>query len=422
MHRLALLGLLLPLPALAAPLPTIAVVGLHQDSLTPDQQERASTEIAEAIDDSHFYQARVLGDLEPNLHGREQIILDDAFLGPGRALLDDGRLLYNSAQPDEAVPILTDATKVLRLAMATATTTRDLWDAWFLLGASYNTIGRPKEARRAFEQAIAVEPLRSPDAARYPPSLIQRYEAIRKERLQLASVLTVTADERDTRIWLNGEERGTVPLTLTNVVPGDNYVHARSPHGFFAYEAVHVPEAGQKRVDLRLGEPTLGYPAEGRVARSRQVTGLYRSLGRRLGVDLVLLGGTVGDNLVLQLYSPRSDGFSQPLSIPCADACGDEAVDALPELLAGVREDGTFEDDNHAALAAPLDVGANHWLARALILPPRAEAPETAKKMPRWLTWTLTGVGAAAVVGGTAWGVSWALTDPDQGKVIVLPP
>jgi len=421
MPRFVLLGILaLPGASLAASLPTVAVVGLHQEGLTPDQQRHATDDIAAAIDDTGFFRARTLDMLEPVLQGRQEIVLEEAFLGPGRALLDDGRLLYNQAQPDEAIPVLEDAVETLRLAMATATSTRDLWEAWFLLGAARSDAGKAAEAREAFEAAVAVNPVRTADAARFPPSLVERYEAIRKEREQLASVLTVEADERDTSIWLNGSPRGTVPLEVDDVVPGENYIHARSPHGFFAYEAITVPEAGRKAVSLRLGEPTLGLPADSRAARQRQVSGLYRALGHYAGVDLVLLAGTIDDQLVLQLYSPRTNGFSEPLSIPYGGVASDEAVEALSELLAGVRDDATFEEDNRAALAAPLDVGANHFLARMLILTSETPGLEPdKKKFPVWATAVLVGVGVAAVAGATAGGISYALTDPHQGQIVI---
>ncbi len=423
MPRFVLLGTLLPAWAAASPLPTIAVVGLHQEALTPDQQRRGAAEIVAEIDETAFFRGRMLTDLEPFLRGREALILEDAFLGPGRALVDDGRVLFNGAQPADAVPVLEDAVQALRAAMVTAPSTRELWDAWFLLGAARLEIGLEVEARAAFAAAAALSPLRTPDAARFPPTLVEHYETVRRERTQLGSTLTIEADERDTAIWLNGEPRGVVPLTLHNVLPGENFVHARSPKGFFAFQPVSIPEAGRRTATLRLGDPPLGVPEESRVARSRQIGGLYRAFGRRAGVDLVLIGGTMGEELLLQLYSPRTDGFSQSLSIPYTGSAVDEALEALPELLAGVTREGTFEADYRTAVAVPLVAGSNRWLARSLTLSDVDAVPQpTRTGLPRWARWTLVGVGAAAVLGGTAAGVHYATLDPHQGAVIVLPP
>ena len=59
MPRFVLLGILaLPATSFAASLPTVAVVGLHQEGLTPDQQRRATDDIAAAVDATGFFRAR----------------------------------------------------------------------------------------------------------------------------------------------------------------------------------------------------------------------------------------------------------------------------------------------------------------------------------------------------------------------------
>jgi len=416
--------LVAPGVARAERLPTLAVVGIHQAQLTPDEQRRASDALVQAIEDSHFFTALDLSDLEPALVGRESLILQDAFLGPGRELLEDGTQYYNQAQPEQALPLLEDAVRTLRLAMATSTSTRDLWDAWVYVGATHVVLGEGHPAREAFQSAVALNPFRTPNTAQFPPQIVERYEVVRRERTALASTLIVDADEADTVIWLNGIERGTVPITLEGVVPGENFLHARSPNGFFAFETVEVPEADTKRVSLRLGEPTLGYPADSRFARSRQVSSLYRTLGEYLSTDLILLAGTLGDQLVLQLYSPRTDDFSQPVEVSYLGSAADEAVVAIPNVLAGVRQDGTFDPTNRAPLPAPIDVGTNQLLARILVVP--REAPhlgtQVTPRTPKWVTWGVVGLAGAAVAAGTVWGVSYALTDPHQGTIIVGPP
>jgi hypothetical protein len=416
--------LLAPGVAYAEKLPTLAVVGIHQAQLTPDEQRRASEALVRMVEDTHFFTALDLADLEPALVGREGLILQGAFLGPGRELMDDGRQYYNQAQPEEALPLLQDAAHTLRLAMATSTSTRDLWDAWVYVGATSVTLGEGREAREAFQHAVSLNPFRTPNTAQFPPHIVERYEVVRRERTALASTLTVHADEADTVIWLNGIERGRVPVTIEEVVPGENYLHARSPNGFFAFETVEVPEADTKRVSLRLGEPTLGYPADSRFARSRQVSSLYRTLGEYLSTDLILLVGTLGDQVVLQLYSPRTDGFSRPVEVPFMGSAADEAVAAIPTVLGGVRQDGTFDPANRAPLPAPLDVGTNQLLARTLVVP--REAPvlgiENGPRTPKWVTWGIVGLAGAAVAAGTVWGVSYALTEPHQGTIIVEPP
>ena len=78
---------------------TIAVVGVHQETLTQDAQTAAIEEIAETIEKLGKFDALLPRDLTWIIQGREEVILQEAFTFRGRRLLDDGKTLYAQAQP-----------------------------------------------------------------------------------------------------------------------------------------------------------------------------------------------------------------------------------------------------------------------------------------------------------------------------------
>lgn len=426
MPRLLTAGMLMVgLPAFAQQVPTVAVVGLHQADLDVAAQRQGADALVLAIDDSGFFDARSPRWVADRLAGREAIVLQEAFLGPGRALLDEGRTLYGQAQAADAVPVLEQAVASLLDGMATARSTRDLWDAQVYLGAARLRAGDGRGAREAFEAAVALNPPRSLSAAEFPPDLVERYEDVRRERVALATSVEVSAGDEGTEVWVNGERRGVAPLVVDGVLPGRNLFAGRSPLGFTAFEVVDVPAARRHAVALRLRDPILAAAPSGRVPRARQVDGLYAALGESVGTDLILVAGGESGRATLQLYSPRTDTWSTAREIAYSGSAADELVAALPDLLVAVRDDATFEADARVALPEPLDVSANGLLARMLVLPETDlfadERVKHKKPMPGWAKGVVWGAVGAAVVGGAAWGTAWALTDPFQGTIVVRP-
>jgi hypothetical protein len=413
-------------PAQAQNLPTIGVVGVHQGDLDVDGQRAASEMIADAIAESGFFAPKRPREIADRLAGRESLVLEEAFLGPGRALLEDGRTLYAQALPDEAVPVLEQAVSTLRNGMATASSTRDLWEAWLYLGASRLTAGDARGARDAFEAAVALNPLRTPSSTTFPPDLVSRYEDVRREQSALRATVRITSPDSGTTVRVNGEDRGEAPLALTDVVPGEVFVTGVSPLGFTAFEVVNVPEAGRLDVPLRLGPPTLAAPAGTAGGRARQTAALYQAVGASSGADLLLVAHTSGGQVTAQLYSVRTDTWSTPASTPYVGSSGDEAARLVSELVVGVREDGTFDADHRATLPDPLDVSTNTLLAHVLVLPDQDvftdERVKVKKPMPKWAKGVLFGALGAAVVGGASYGAAWGLTDPYQGSIRVTPP
>ena len=141
-------------------------------------------------------------------------------------------------------------------------------------------------------------------------------------------------------------------------------------------------------------------------------------------VDLLLFAGTESGQATAQLYSPRTDTWTEPVSTRYVGSSADELADVLPTLWVKVREDGTFEPDARTSLPRGLDVSGNVMLSRMLLLPDQdlfADERTEPKKKNLGKVLLASGI-TVAVLGGVAWGAAYALTDPFQGRVGVTLP
>lgn len=430
MTRLFPIGILSLLPAVAwaQEKPTIAVVGIHQAELFHSAQLDATTKLAAAIDAGGTFDGLDHDPVATALLGREQITLDEAVLAPGRRALDDGRVLYEQAQIAEAIPLFQDAVASLKAGMPVALATKELWDALVYLGTAHLSNDEVEPATAAYAEAVALSPARSPNPATFPPNVLELYEKIRQEKQAQASVVTVVTDPAGALVSINGQERGAAPAVLQGVVPGPAHVVAKGEQATRAYQLVEVPASGATTVTLKLGEATLGTGAETRFGRSRQTTALYRSLGARAqGVSYVLLAGVGEGQLQLQLYAPKTDTFSLPVSVAYEGSADDEALAALPQVLAYAQADGAISAQNAAANAIPLDIGSNRLVAQMLLDPRPPEAPPVIVQQGgsgRWIALGLVGAGAVGAATGTA---IWLTSDPgtseevQRGTIVVGP-
>ena len=422
--------------AQAADLPEVAVIGLHAEALDLAGQRAASAQVATAIDQAGRFYGLPTADLAERLRGREAILLEEAFLAQGRRLFEDGRTQFEQANTDDAIRLLTDAVAALNAAVPAANQTRDLWEAQVYLGTALRGAERAADAEAVFKNAIALSPPRNPSIAKFPPDVLAYYDTLRKKMWVDAGMLRVEASLPGARVYLNGEDRGAAPVTLSGVFPGINHLVARTPSGETAWKQVTLSPKQVVDVTLTLAPPSLpASPTDTKFAKGRLAGALYGSLGERAEVELVLLGGVVDGMLQLQLYSSVSDAFSTPISVPFVDAPTDEAIAALPKLFERVQPDGSIPATETHANALPLDLSQNRLVASLLlggevravatgagpVVPPKP--PEGHKGGAT--KWVIAGVASAAAVGAGAVGV-WALTNDggtggNQATVIIGP-
>jgi hypothetical protein len=411
---LALCIIFAPFSAFAAT-PTVAVVGIHQPELAPEAQAKAVEALVQAIDQTGKAKGMGTEALHTGISGKEEVILREGLLGEGRRLLAEGRNLYSQASWLEAVPVFESAQAALERTLPGSNTTRELWEAWVYLGACHLQMEAPDDATAAFQSAIALSVGREPDAAVFPPDMIAAFDAARAPLQAQATAIEVTGDPSDhALVFLDGESKGTAPLTISSVLPGKHFLNLRAATSTGSAE-VYVPpvEGGGTpepvRVDIPLGAPSLGAAEESAAARGRQNAAYYRALGQQSSVDYVLLAGVDGATLSLQLYSRGNDAFSKVTEVPVAGTADDEAIAAVPLLLGVLAEDGSLPAASTSPTTPPFSIGTNPIVAQLLLEPAKyaaqgnnASSPSPRPDDGKHGNGLLIGgiVGGAAVVGG----------------------
>lgn len=393
------------------------MVGLHDASLEPAAQQEAAATVADALKSDGRLRPLSPQELARALAGRERAVLTDAVVGPGRRLLEDGRIFHDQAQPEEAVPVLESAIVELESAMTVVDTSRDLWEALLYLGASHLALDDEPSARASWRAAVALNPDRQPDASKVPPSVVAAYRAAKAAAYEDRGGLRVRAPGARA-ISLNGREVGTDALQREDLVAGRHHVRALGEGALAAYSVVEVQPGQIAEVSLDLGPAPLGVPATSPFAQARQTTELYRALGVYTGTDLLLVAGGADGVGSAQLYAPSADAFSERVSFSYSGRLDRGLVGALPRVMESIDSTGRLDPSKVGPTAAPLDPSSNQYLA-ALLLDPVKPEPGEGKSRRRW-TYVVAGAAGTLVVGGVI--SAFALSQGgDRGKIIVGP-
>jgi hypothetical protein len=375
---------------------------VHAPGLTTAAADEAAVRLAQALDAAGKVDALTPQEVRVRIAGREALVLDAFALGPARDMLREGRILYDRAQPDQAIPVVEQAARQLAAGLGTSTDARDLYDALTLLGLANAGLGNSDAATAAFRRAIALDLSRQLDPVTFPPQIVSLYETTRaKMAAEPKAKLTVTSTA-GTPVWVDGRPVGAAPLNGLELPAGEHYVLARAADGTSHFEVVTVASGEQKAVNAVLEPRAVARAGADAAARSRQTRDLYKSVGQYTDRDPVLLAGVLGNGQVaLQVYSPASGTFSRALT---ADGGADPVgamIDLAPALGAFLTDTGDIRTDKVSPQVIALDVSTNDVLAGMLLTPTRAvaETPAvTGKKGPKWYVWA--GLGAVVAGGG----------------------
>lgn len=411
--------------ALAAKLPEVAVVGLHIEGMDEAQAQAAADDIGEALE-----RTQVMTYIEPQhasakLQGREQLVLTDMALGDALSWLEEGRVLYGRAEPDEAIPLVQDAVRGLEDGIPATGATSELLDAYLLLALAQTGMGDMDAARSAFREVVTLDPTRELDPISYPPDVIDAYVAVREQVLEAGTgTLRVQVDGEAVEVLVDGRSVGQAPVAVNELPVGVHHVYATSEGGLRAYRRVEVVP-GANDVSLSLSR-TIAETADSTSGRARQTESLYRAIGAYSQTPLVLLGGEVGeDQVAVLLYSSRSGNFSQALVAPRGTDPARSITDLIPALGSYVTETGDIRSDRVAISAPPMDVASNALLTQILLDPNEDVQVQYIETGPKWYVWAAMGGVAAAGAGVGVWAL---LRDPggtepvDDGTITVVLP
>ncbi len=422
----------------AADATTIAVLGVHgHRDISRSELDDLTDDLIASLEDAGGYVP-----VRPEQYGRSvwdqrNAILQAVFLGSAESGLQEGRVLYDNAQFQGALASLEKAEGSLERGIEFLREPKLLVEIHLYEGLANMALGDIEAAETHFEEVARTDPARTLDPVRTPPKMLEAFEAA-KTRVAESGVATMEitsggADGAD--VYLNGLRSGSTP-TVLEVPPGRYHITVHHPEVGWDYQDETVYAGDDVLLDFELddrGIRGLGKEKQ-ESSRSRKVQSLYRSLSDAVEADLLLLASVdEGDNLHLQLYSPRSEVFSKEVS-GLVTPGGSRDAQAFDELVDQVLrfEDGVggIRPDDTDTKMIPVYLGRNPTLNRFLMGTQPAErvviqqvevggggGPTVKKPVhQRPLFWILIGT---AIAGGAAAGIAggvYANQDPVLGN------
>lgn len=387
--------------------PEVAVVGVHVEAADEARGEATVQELGAAIEKAAKLEALELDQLRSRLAGREPLVLEEAFLGPGRARLDEGRVLYERAEFDAAVPVLREAVLALEDGSLGTNDVKDLLDALLLVGLAEFGRGEEAEADEAFARYVVLDPTRQLDTVNHPPKVVARFNTVRDEVLAREPSQLQLKVPDDAQLTIDGRKVDERSLSLP---PGEHFVVLQASDGRRQADRVVLTAGDTAFWSASDASRRLSSPVDDPSARAEQTRLLYQALGSHVEADLVLLAGVDADgSLALQLYEPRSGNFSKAVAGEAgADPTG-ELAELVPVLAGYIGEDGVLRADRVSRRVPSLDIASNHLLTSLLLDPQPLTITEIERRGPPWYVWA--GVGVLAVGGAT--GLAIALSGDD---------
>lgn len=443
---LLLLLSLLSFPAAAGAV-TVSVVGVHGNG---DQDRDALVQMADdmvagfktsGLDVVHG------DDLRNRLFGSRETLVENVFLQPVRSAFDEGRILYEKAQPDGAVQALARAEQALDGVEHFVRDPRLSVDVQLYLGLAHLSLGKEDDARQAFSEVVRMDPNRVLDTLEYPPKIVELFESVRAEVLRLAGgTLEIhTGHATGARVYLDGRLVGTTPVTADRLPPGKHtvLVDGGSDGRWFGSFTLRSGEIEEVEAVLRTPSLGLGDGESMQDPRSAITKRLYRELAVAAGTDLVAVAAfdAAGD-FTLALYSGRSTTFSVSAAASLAATPGARSafIRQLVERVARYADDsGAIKEERVSAESIAMRMGGNVQLneflfgaedraaADASATRPVDPEPTTVRRTPPKAAAIAVAI-IAGVLGATAAGIGIGVgvgqanaEDPGGVLVITLP-
>ncbi len=416
--------------ALAADKPELLVVGLHLPEAMGQAADDAAERAVEVLESNGSIDALSPREVSRRISGREPLVLESFGLGAGRQRLKDAQLLYDRANVEEAVPEAEEAISLFQRGMAVSTSSRELADAYILLGMIRVALGEDKPASSAFRKAAALDVGRELDPVNFPPRVIELYDAARGDLVKKSPATLHVQTSVGARVFIDGKDLGQAPVESIRLVPGEHFLLVRAAGGASRFETLSITAGENRVVDVALEARGLGTALADNPGRSRQTRDLYRALGEYSDKTAVLVAGTLPDGQVgAQLYAPLSGNFSRAVTAEAGDDPLGSLLDLLPTVSGYLSERGDVRTDRVGAQVLALDVGANPVLAGLLYDPPRPsdDVATVAVAKPGVPWWVWAGTGAVLAGAGTAAAVVLLSEEAppdepaDQGTIVFGP-
>ncbi len=236
---------------------TPRLYALPADSLEGELSEIVTQRINDAVRERY----QTLGGVElvprfEALYGMADSETVGAAVSEAEGQYTSGIGLVNAGQFEQAADTLQMAVEVMEENVGDLREFNILVDALLNLAIAYYETGYDLDARDTIEQYAHVEPGAELDPDNVPEGLRALYDD-EVDRIERAGdgVLNIDADRQGADVWINGQQRGTTPLTVDDVGFGQHYMVVR--HGDRQWSGkIRVRARGQEQdIDVELRDP-----------------------------------------------------------------------------------------------------------------------------------------------------------------------
>ncbi len=390
--------------------------------------QKAATRVHAAIA-ARVHQSELMRAIEPaRVFAGDPRTREEETRERARAALADGRRAYDALALDDAIARLGQAVSLYQQTGPLLGDLTELQAALSYLGAALTLRGSADEGESTFVEMLTLNPAATLDG--FPPTVEQIFErALARADAAATGSVEIYSTPPYAAVYIDGRFEGVTPLTINELVAGTHYLRIEKT-GYTVHGApLEVASSQQVTSQTRLRDIKRGAELRDLTARATLevvkdgMGGALRTLARQLiadtlifvavtqsGHDATLTGAVFDARTGARLATERV-----VLSVEGAAFDRDlgEYVDRLlvsangGEPSSTANSGGGGQPTNKDAGAFGLS-GGNGPAPGAYGLGAQTRRPEgTPSEI--YLGWTLIGLGSAAVITGTAFGIA-ALT------------
>jgi len=371
--------------AMASDKPTVVILGVHGDGKQANETlENLTNELVAGF---------MTSTLEP-LHGPaladrlaqvREVLPERVFLSPVREAVAKGKKLYQRAEPEAAVKLLSAARPLLEAHRSFLRNPQLAVDLYLHLGLAQLNLGQQAEAERSFEQVARIDPNWVLDDLNYSPKLVEAFARVRNRVTadRSASInVALPSEAKGARVYIDGRLVGTTPITAGRLIPGEHLIVVDAGELGLSSTTVTLRSEEVLEAQTDLSPGTLAISDEDfREAGDPLVRALHRQVVLASGADLVAVASfDASGDFHLALYSARSDSYSRDTAASIEAAPGTRAA-FIRQLVSRVArtadEDGNIRPEQMAMRGPALRLRDNPTLDGVLWPRPVEEtAPE----------------------------------------------
>lgn len=252
------------------------------------------------------------------------VVLANQALTKARAACEAAKQAHFELKNDRATSKFDEAFAAYGRAAIVMTSYTELGDCMLHAGALWSSDDKEERALSLFRQAFVLGA--KPNPRVHNPNVVRQYQRVADELKRAAEGnLTVSGSPEGAHVWIDGTERGVLPISVRGLMPGNHWVSVIAPgHERFATQ-VAVTSNTTARIDAFLQASATARAWQ--AARSSPLSAEARVLLDRFAAEhdakrLVFVDLTTG---VARIYDGSEDRVrSLPLGAP-------------PERMAPVR-------------------------------------------------------------------------------------